>query len=787
MIGKTISHYKIIEKIGSGGMGIVYKAKDTKLKRTVALKFLPQQFSIDEEAKKRFIHEAQASASLDHPNICNIHEINETKDNQLFIAMACYEGESLKDKMKKGSMQIAETFDIALQVAEGLKNAHKKDIVHRDIKPANLFLTHDGLVKILDFGLAKLKGVTKLTREGTTMGTIAYMSPEQAAGEDMDHRTDIWSLGALLYEMITDQLPFKGEYEQAVIYSILNEDPKPLANLRPEIPDGLEDIIFKTLAKEPQNRYQDITDLIADLQNISQGKKPAGKITSTIRLTTKKTKQIFRYTVISMVLISLVIAAILILKEKTTTSYSLAVLPFQNLSGDSNQEFFVNGMHESLLTELCKIKALRVISRTSVFQYQNTKKSIPEIAKELKVDWVVGGSAVQVGKTVRINAQLIDAKRDHNVWADKYDRQYKDILQLHSEVARDITIQIKGKLAPEEKQLLEKTGIVNPEAHKAYLKGRFFWNKYSPDDIKKSLDYFRQAIQLDPKYAPAYTGLFRANFDLAQTLLPPTDVEGIKKAKEEARVAAQKAMELDSNFSEAHTALACIRHYFDWDWAGAEESFEKALELNPNDVLTRMRYSDYLVALGSFDEAITQAQKAVELDPLSPAANWFLAVAFYHNREYDRSMEICKKNLEFNPNSVADLMILGWDMFLKGNIKEAMAWWAKMHEIYGNKELAKIFRESTWEEAAQAWLDQALSPSPPFFANPDTFAWVYAHLGKKEETFRWLEKGIKTRRGCIIYLNVDPCWDFLRSEPRFQDFVRMMDLPESKTFPKDKK
>jgi serine/threonine protein kinase/Tfp pilus assembly protein PilF len=775
MIGQTISHYKIVEKIGAGGMGVVYKAEDTKLKRTVALKFLPQHLSMSEEEKKRFIHEARASAALDHPNICNIHEINETEDGRLYIVMACYEGESLKDRIKKGPLGIDDALDIARQIAEGLHKAHQKDIVHRDIKPANIFITSDGLVKILDFGLAKLRGQTRLTKAGTTMGTIAYMSPEQAQGEGVDQRTDLWSLGVVLYEMVTGELPFKGEYEQAIIYSIMNEEPGAAGALREGVSETLQAILDRALAKDAAERFQTAAEFRYKLQEESG----TARLLPPFRIFPQKRKTMIISAALSAVLIVLAIAGVKFFSGKKSAIHSLAVLPFQNLSGDAEQEFFVNGMHESLLTELSKIKALRVISRTSVLQFKEAKKSIPEIARELNVEWIIEGSAVQVGDTVRINAQLIDAEADHHLWAENYDRPYRDVLNLHSQLARDISREIKITLAPEDEARLAKKQNVNPEAHKLYLKGQYLWNKYTPADLQKAREHFRQAIKLDPRFAPAYTGLFRASFDLAQTLLPPTDQEAIKKAKEEARYAAQKAMELDSGFSEAHTALATIRHYFDWDWEGARKSFERALELNPNDVTALIRYADYLLALGEHDKAIRLGEKAVTLDPLAPAPQWFLSVVLYHNREYDRSSEICKKNLEFNANSYHDLMMMGWNMFLKGDIQKAQHWWADMHECYGNKELAEIFRTSTWEEASRAWLDQALSENPPFFANPDTIAWVYAVLGKKEEAFRWLERGIQTRRGCIIYIGDDPAWDFFRSEPRFQEIVRMMELPEA--------
>jgi serine/threonine-protein kinase len=785
MIGKTISHYQILEEIGAGGMGVVYKAEDTKLKRTVALKFLPPQLTSDKEAKKRFLHEARAASALDHPNICNIFEIDETQDGQMYMAMAYYEGQTLKEKISGvgengGSpLPIHEAIDITIQIAEGLNKAHKKDIVHRDIKSANIIVTEEGTVKILDFGLAKLRGQTKLTKAGTTLGTIAYMSPEQASGDMVDHRSDIWSLGVLLYEMITGQLPFKGEYDQAVIYAIMNEDPRPANELRPGITKFLHSLIHKALEKGPEKRFQSTAEFLEALNEFQKDPKTAQQ-TPDSKSKLSKRKILVVSALTPVILIILALAAIHFFGGKKNSIPSLAVLPFQNLSGDPDQDFFADGIHETLLTELSRIKSLRVISRTSVVRFKKTKKSIPEIARELKVNWVLEGSAMQVGDTVRINAQLIEAKTDHHHWAEKYDREYKEILQLQSDVARDITREIRLKLTPEEKGQLEQKQAVNPEAHTAYLKGRFFWNRHHPQDAIKAREYFQEAIKLDPKYTPAYTGLFRTLFWMILWVLPPDDVEGIKKTREEAREMARKAIELDSSFSEAHLSKAYIHFYYDWDWERAEKAFKRALECNPNDVQTRIEYSFFLSCMGRHDRAVTLARETVLLDPLSSLANTRLGQVLYFAHQYDEAIVQLTTTLELNPRYLYALGQLGYTQFMKGNTQEGLRQWSKFFEYLGNKELGRIFAQGSLLEVMKKWSDQLNAPTGPVIATAEIRAWNQAMMNNKEQTLHWLRAGIRKRTSCVLMLREAPHWDFFRKEPEFQNLIQLMGFPEPK-------
>ena len=497
MIGKTISHYKILEKLGEGGMGVVYKAQDTKLDRFVALKFLPPHALGSEEEKTRFIHEAQAAAGLSHPNICTIHEIDDSH-GQTFIAMEYIKGESLKEKIARGPLELKEVIQIGIQAAEGLYEAHRKKMIHRDIKSANIMITENNRVKIMDFGLAKLSGRTKITKTGTTVGTISYMSPEQVKGEKVDHRSDIWSLGIVLYEMLTGQLPFRGEYEQAVTYSILNEEPEPVTALRTGIPMELERVINKCLAKEPSKRHQYVEDVLVDLNEIKE-KHDLKKKTMTQQVPSQK-RYIPKITAIAIVFVLVILTGIYFLTRQADVIDSIAVLPLNNMMGESH-EYFVAGMHEALITELSKISALKVISRTSTMGYVETNKKIPEIARELDVDAVLEGSIYQEEENIRITTQLIRGRTDEHIWQGSFDRKLMNILALHTDVARAVANQIQIALKPEEEARLEAVPPeVNPEAYDHYLQGwRYRWEE-TDTSLQKAIEHLEQAVVLDPDF-----------------------------------------------------------------------------------------------------------------------------------------------------------------------------------------------------------------------------------------------------------------------------------------------
>jgi TolB-like protein len=501
MIGQTISHYRILDKLGGGGMGVVYKAEDTTLKRLVALKFLPPELTRDPEAKERLIREARAASALDHPNICTVYEVGETNEGQLFIAMACYEAETLKKKIEGGPMPIAGAIDIAVQIAQGLTKAHEKGIVHRDIKPANIMITAEGMVKILDFGLAKQAGQTMLTKTGSTVGTAAYMSPEQARGDEVDQRTDIWAVGVTLYEMLTGQRAFKSEYEQALVYSILSQDPKPMGDIRGEVPGELERIVQRAIAKNPEDRYQRMSDMMADLCAFRAGGEGAKPRLSA------NVKRLLSIGAASVVLVAIGLTLYLT-SGRTEVIDSIAVLPFVNLSRDTTQEYFADGMTDELITKLSAIGGLKVPSYRSVMFYKDATKPVKEIARDLDVKAVVEPTVLRVGDSVRIGVKLIRAEDEKPIWSTKYDRELRDILALQGEVCQAIAEAIRVKITPQQQARFTGRHKVDPAAYEYYLRALSSVKRNEPELASRELEL---AIANDSSYAPAWTTLAALN------------------------------------------------------------------------------------------------------------------------------------------------------------------------------------------------------------------------------------------------------------------------------------
>ena len=614
MLGQTISHYKILEKLGGGGMGVVYKAEDTKLKRTVALKFLPPVFSFDQEAKKRFINEAQAASSLQHNNICNIHDIDETKDGQIFICMDCYEGETLKNKIERGQIKTEEAIDIIVQVATGLQKAHEKGIIHRDIKPANIFITNDGVVKILDFGLAKLSGQTMITKMGETVGTIAYMSPEQTRGELVDQRTDIWSLGVVLYEMLTGQLPFKGDYEQAVIYSILNKELKDLSSVSKEF----QGILTKCLSKNPSDRYQNISEL---LDNIYQtGIVKEGSKTRMFSFAVKKKSRKLIYLIAGVIIFA--VLAIAYWKffqtepSQSEKSKFIAVLPFLPITSSEEDKSFAEGIHDDILTQLAKIRDLKVIARTSVMHYQNTQKTIKEIANELGVGVILEGSTRRVGNTVRITAQLIDAETEEHLWADSYDRPYTDIFNIQSDVAQKIASALQIKLAKEEIASIETIPTENMEAWEYFQKGKYYWNYFIDyEGNLKSAQMFEKACELDTNFAVAYAWQARVYIAVYSF----SSLENKQTYKEnyifKYEKAIERAIKIAPDIPEINLARADYSSTINGDINSAINETKLANSKRPHDAEILSSLSLLFSKEGDNEEALRLVQKAIEIDP----------------------------------------------------------------------------------------------------------------------------------------------------------------------------
>jgi serine/threonine-protein kinase len=779
IIGKTISHYKIIEKLGSGGMGKVYKAQDTKLDRFVALKFLPPHLSQAEEEKKRFIHEARAASALDHPNICTIYEINETDDEQLYIVMACYEGESLKDKIERGSLPFEEAIDIAMQVARGLEKAHSKKIVHRDIKPANILITTDDQVKIVDFGLAKLAGRTVLTKEGTTLGTVAYMSPEQTQGGDVDERTDIWAFGVILYEMLTGKRPFTGDYEQAVMYSIMNEEPKPVTELRSDVPSSLGQIVERILEKNPEKRYQKIEELLDDLESISEGIIPE-EIRARIRKAKlrKRKKAILYGIVVGLIIIAMIVLSLLTGRSKAIDS--IAVLPLENLTGDAEQEYFVDGVTDELIGQLGQIGGLRrVISRTSVIRYKNTDKSLPEIARELKVDALVEGTVYQVGENVSIRLQLFDAlPEERSLWTQRYDRPITNVLVMYGEMAGAIAENINVKLTAQEETRLAGARQINPEAYDAYLKGSYQWmNFVTSGDLDIAEKHFDLALEKDPSYAPAYAGRAWVWMVRNQCGWSPPEEAGPK-----AKAAALRAIKLDENSAGAHEALALVRKAIDWDWDGAWESWRRTIELNPNVASAQGSYALFLMIMGHGEEALIHSERAVVLDPFNSLVRSWYAFVLYSRQRYDEAIAAAREALRIQPDNPIATNALWLIMHEKKGMERESFEAAKdfVRVIYNDPRIDSTldegYAQGGYAEAMKRGAEALIARLQETFCLPSDIAMFYTMAGEKDKAIEWLEKGLEIHDPALPYLGL-PCDDDIRPDPRFQDILRRMNLP----------
>jgi serine/threonine protein kinase/tetratricopeptide (TPR) repeat protein len=777
--GRIIAEkYRIIDVVGRGGMGVVYKAEDIKLKRYVALKFLPPELTQDTAARERFTQEARAASALDHNNICTIHEIGETDKGQVYISMAYYEGTSLKDRIAKGPLDVDESVHTALQLAEGLQKAHEKGIVHRDIKPANILFTNDGVPKILDFGLAKLGGDARLTKVGTTMGTVAYMSPEQARGEEADQRSDIWALGIVLYEMLSGQLPFKGEHEQTVVYSILNEPPRQLTDLDADIPGSIEQVVAKALEKDPDERYQTLAELLEDLRSISGGREPEGIKVRLRKARLLRKKRAIVYAGLAGFSLIVTVIAIGLFTGRSTAIDAIAVLPLKNLTGDPDQEYFSDGITDALINELAKIGALRVISRQSVMRYKGSEMSLPAIARELNVDAIVEASVLNISGRVQIRAQLIQAPSEQNLWARSYEREISDILALQSEMAQTIAREIKVNLTPIEETRLSSTKSVNPEAYEAYLKGQFHWYKLTSKDLETALQYFELALQKDPDSALAYSGIANVWIGRMAMGLVPTS-EGGPKAK----AAAVKALEMDSNQAEVHYSLALVA-WLEWDWVGAWEAFRQAIMLNSNHASARAYYSHFLHVMGRSEEAMEQVEKALNLDPFNPLFQALYAMDLMYARRYDEVIELLLNTLKSSPNDPVALSTLRSAYHQKQMHEEALEIWKKSYAAKGDHEAVEAlslgYSENGYSGALSRVAETLImrSRNTSEYVTPWQIGTLYTRAGKIDEALEWLEKAYDEHDSNMPYLRVDPIFDILRDEPRFQDLIRRMKFPD---------
>jgi serine/threonine protein kinase len=742
MIGKTISHYKILAKIGEGGMGVVYKGEDTKLRRTVALKFLPQELMKDSEAKERFVQEAQAAAALDHPNICTVHEIEEA-DGQTFIAMAYIEGQSLKEKINAGPVEINRAINIAIQVAEGLREAHERGVVHRDVKPANIILTEKGQAKIMDFGLAKLSWGVDLTKTAMIMGTAAYMSPEQAKGETVDYCTDIWSLGCVLYEMLSGMRPFKNRYDQAILHSVLYEEPESIGNLKSDLPEEVENIISKCMQKDPKNRYSDMGNLLRDLKSIPLEDKSGSSRTETA-------------------------------EEKLP---SIAVLPFVNMSADPENEYFSDGLSESIINVLSQLNNFKVVARTSAFSFKGKDVNIREIGKELNVENVLEGSVQKAGNRLRITAQLISVKDGFHLWSKSFDRTLDDIFAIQDEISLQIINNLKVKLGKEEKSMLVKRYTEDIEAYNLYLKGLYHLAKLTKEGCEKGLDFFHQVINRDPTYALAYAGISDCHSRNTWYYYRPP-----KEELPKALAFAEKAIALDNQLSEAHVSLGYTKMLYDRDWDGAGRELRRGIELNPGNALAHNYYSVYFAVLGEHDKSIKEAQKALDLDPTSLWMMINLGMRYYYNCQFDMCLKNIQKAIDLDPNSFLGHYYSAYPLMCMAKYKEAIQAAQKAAELLGEYTphilaalgLAHALAGERVEAEDILKNLKALSDKGtiPMFIIP----WIYIALDERDKAFEWMERASEENDPLFMWIKSDPIINRLKGDPRYKAMLKKLGL-----------
>jgi eukaryotic-like serine/threonine-protein kinase len=673
MIGQIVSHYKILEHLGGGGMGVVYKAQDLKLDRPVALKFLPPELIRDPEAKERFIREAKAASALDHQNICVVHDIGEADDGQIYIVMAFYDGETLKKKIERGPLKIEEAVDIATQVALGLTKAHEHGIVHRDIKPANIMVTVDGVPKIVDFGLAKLIGRTMLTKEGSSLGTAAYMSPEQARGEPADKRTDVWAIGVVLYEMLTGRRPFEAEYENALMYSILNAQPEPITGLRTGVPIDLERVVSKCMAKAPTDRYQHVDELIVDLKHLSHEQSSLRRSPFEKPTLLRRRKRIIGIAIGLLILTGMGAATWWVLLRggarvsSSREPRSIAVLPLAILGSGGEEKIFADGIHGEILNSLTKIKMLRVKAQTSVLQYRDTKKRVQDIADELGVDFLMEGSVHRAGDSIRVQAQLIDAKTEDHLWAETYDRPFTDILRIESSIAQSIASALNAVLTPRETVLLANKPTVNPEAYEYYLKGLYYWRiPVGTEGNENASEMFKKAISLDSNFALALAWLAKLEFTQGTLLVKPAP-ERISLG----RWALDRARSIAPDLPEVHSAEACYFYYVEMDSGRAWREFAAALRDQENSSELLWQAGDFLLNQGAVETAQGYLTRSYDLDPTLNGARWANACALYLRR-FEEAERWCSIMIEKDPTNGGSYYRKGLVAFFgSGDIEKA--------------------------------------------------------------------------------------------------------------------
>ena len=757
MIGKTISHYRILEELGRGGMGVVYKAEDTKLDRFVALKFLPSHLTKNETDMARFVQEAKAAAALNHPNVCTIYEIHDEGEHP-FIAMEYVEGKTLReiiadvgakhsgDSIQKketistgnaSHLQINDVLSIAIQISGALEAAHGKGIVHRDIKSENIMVTVTGRVKVMDFGLAKLRGSIKLTKTGTSMGTVAYMSPEQLQGGQVDHRTDIWSLGVVFYEMLTGRLPFQGDYDQAVVYAIVNEAPPSIFDLRKDIPAELNQVVEKALVKAPEDRYQSTKDLLSDLRAIRK------------KMETADAKELSG--------------------EKDLPS--IAVLPFVNMSADPEQDYFCDGMAEELINALTKIENIHVPARTSSFAFKDQKVDIREIGRKLNVEHVLEGSVRKAGNRLRITSQLIKVDDGYHLWSERFDRELDDVFAIQDEIATAIVEKLKVRLLSGEKEKLVKRYTENLEAYSLYLKGLYYWNSITPETWAKSYECYQQAITIDPNYALAYVGL--AIWHASQMFWGDTHPrEAVSKSTE----LILKAIALDDAIADAHSGLGIMNGFYEWNRPKAEREFRKSLELGPMSAFAHLNFALFLANGKVFEEALFHAKKVQQLDPLSSLMKGWAASVMTYAGQYEESVVQFQQIIAEDPQFWQPHYNLSVAYIYQGKFDDAISAAEEAVRLSGGASVAKTFLGCAYSLAGQRkkareQLNELLERDSEKYVPFTFFILLYNALEETDEAYHWLEKAVRDHDPWLCFYGIFPR-SLRAGDPRFDDLIK---------------